>query len=47
MNITEGFKLNWTAKEKAVHDVEEEIKENQNKSVYYNAMNELGIEVLR
>jgi len=47
MNTPEGFKLNWTAKEKAVKEVEEEIKENQNKNCYYNLMTELGIEVLR
>ena len=41
-----GFKLNWTAKEQAMKQVEEEIRESESKMAYLNNMAELGIEVL-
>ena len=42
----QGFKFNFTEKEKAIEYLEEEKKEMESKRAYKNIMNELGLKII-
>ena len=45
-NETDGYKVNWTKKEKALQKLEEEQKEKESQLAYQNVMAELGLPIL-
>ena len=47
MQQSEGFKANWTVKEKAIRKLVEEQQEKESIQQYENVMGTLGIEVLK
>lgn len=42
----EGLKFNWTAKEKAIKQLDQEQKEKESVVAYQNVMSELGLEII-